>query len=209
MLITVHKTNTGHWTVGLYNESNAQNKFAFKCCSCHAFNVVHQLSSFCAPCFAIFADEDVLLIFVLQTFSWNHSPIYFVCSPLSSHETFSKHLTLCCKNNTARHSGVASPKIRGGGRNSFGGAKMFDFRRITLFYLEKRLSRHKIIIFSKNLVGAMAHLPSTPRLRLWLDMGLNLRYSLVLLTQTSNFPYSLKNMSPEWKYFRWRILHFH
>ena len=71
--------------------------------SCHAFNVVHQLSSFCALCFAIFADEVVLLIFVLQTFSWNHSPIHFVCSPLSSLETFRNIcVTLCCKKNTAR-----------------------------------------------------------------------------------------------------------
>jgi len=29
--------------------------------------------------------------------------------------------------------------------------KMFNFRRITLFCLEKRLSKHKMIIFSKNL----------------------------------------------------------
>jgi len=28
---------------------------------------------------------------------------------------------------------------------------MFDFRRIALFCLEKRLSRHKMTIFSKNL----------------------------------------------------------
>jgi len=28
---------------------------------------------------------------------------------------------------------------------------MFDFRRITLFCLEKRLSKHNITIFSKNL----------------------------------------------------------
>jgi len=27
---------------------------------------------------------------------------------------------------------------------------MFDFRRITLFCLEKRLSKHRITIFSKN-----------------------------------------------------------
>jgi len=45
-------------------------------------------------------------------------------------------------------SGVASPKIFG--------AKMFDFRRITLFWLEKRLSKHKMAIFSTNLEGAMA-----------------------------------------------------
>jgi len=30
---------------------------------------------------------------------------------------------------------------------------MFDFRRITLFCLEKRLSKHKMTIFSKNLGG--------------------------------------------------------
>jgi len=30
---------------------------------------------------------------------------------------------------------------------------MFDFRRITLFCLEKRLSKHKITIFSKNFGG--------------------------------------------------------
>ena len=104
MLITVYQTNTGHRAVSLYNESNAQNKFTFKCWSCHAFNVVHQLSSFCALCFAIFADEVVLLIFVLQTFSWNHSPIYFLCSPLFSLETFRNIcVTLCCKRNAARH----------------------------------------------------------------------------------------------------------
>jgi len=30
---------------------------------------------------------------------------------------------------------------------------MFDFRRITLFCLEKRLSKHKMTIFSKNFEG--------------------------------------------------------
>jgi len=30
---------------------------------------------------------------------------------------------------------------------NFGGAKMFDFRRITLFCLENRLSKHKMTIF--------------------------------------------------------------
>ena len=42
-------------------------------------------------------------------------------------------------------SGVASPKIWG--------AKMFDFRRITLFCLEKRLSKHKMAMFSKHFGG--------------------------------------------------------
>ena len=44
-------------------------------------------------------------------------------------------------------SGVVSPKI-------WGGAKMFDFRRITLFCVEKRLSKQKMTVFSKNLAGA-------------------------------------------------------
>jgi len=39
------------------------------------------------------------------------------------------------------------------------GAKIFDFRRITLLCLEKRLSKHKMTIFSKNVGGAMAPLP--------------------------------------------------
>jgi len=42
---------------------------------------------------------------------------------------------------------------------NLGGTKMFGFRRITLFCLEKRLSKHKITIFSKHL-GGMA--PLTP-----------------------------------------------
>jgi len=36
--------------------------------------------------------------------------------------------------------------------------KMFNFRRITLFRLEKRLSKHKMTIFSTNLGGGMAPL---------------------------------------------------
>jgi len=47
-------------------------------------------------------------------------------------------------------SGVVSPKI-------WEGAKMVDFRRITLFCLEKHLSKHKMAIFSKNF-GGMAPL---------------------------------------------------
>ena len=42
--------------------------------------------------------------------------------------------------------GVASREIWGG--------IMFDFRRMTLFCLEKRLSKHKMTIFSKHLKGA-------------------------------------------------------
>jgi len=47
-------------------------------------------------------------------------------------------------------SGVASPKVWG--------AKMFDFSLITLFCLEKHLSRHTMTMFSKNLGGGMTPL---------------------------------------------------
>jgi len=47
---------------------------------------------------------------------------------------------------------AANPKIWG--------AKMFDFRRVTLFCLEKRLSEHKITIFSENFVAGMYPLSS-------------------------------------------------
>jgi len=44
-------------------------------------------------------------------------------------------------------SGVASPKMWAWGKKFFW-TKMFDFRRITLFCLEKRLWKHKMTIFS-------------------------------------------------------------
>jgi len=47
---------------------------------------------------------------------------------------------------TSVTSGGASPK--------FWGAKMFDVSRITLFCLEKCLSKHKMTIFSKHFGGA-------------------------------------------------------
>jgi len=49
---------------------------------------------------------------------------------------------------------VASPKFAVA-KNFFEG-KMFDFRRITLLCLEKRLPKQKMTIFSKNFWGAMA-----------------------------------------------------
>jgi len=56
------------------------------------------------PHFVLQSSPMKLYVFVLQTFSWNHSPIYFVCSPLSSLEIFrSICVTLCCERNTARH----------------------------------------------------------------------------------------------------------
>jgi len=57
---------------------------------------------------------------------------------------------IASKRATIRCSGVASPKICRG-RKIFEGLKMFDFRRITLLCLEKRLSKQKMSIFSKNL----------------------------------------------------------
>jgi len=48
-------------------------------------------------------------------------------------------------------SGIASPEIWRG--------KMFDFRRITLFCLETRLSKGKMNIFCKNLEGAWPFWP--------------------------------------------------
>ena len=95
MVIIMYQTNTEPPSSNLYNESNAENKFAFKCWSCHASNVVHQLPSFCALHFAIFADEVVLLIFVLQPFSWNHSPIYFFAPLFLRLKHFEASALLC------------------------------------------------------------------------------------------------------------------
>jgi len=61
----------------------------------------------------------------------------------------------------------SQPKILGGAKN-FWGSKVLDFWRLTLFCLEKRLSRHKMTIFSKNFEG-MALLPP-PCLRLFTNV---------------------------------------
>jgi len=42
---------------------------------------------------------------------------------------------------------------KNGGDQKIWRSKMFDFRRITLFRLEKRLSKHKMTIRSKNFGG--------------------------------------------------------
>jgi len=66
-------------------------------------------------------------------------------------------------------SGVASPKIWGA--KNLGWVKMFDFGRITLFCLEKRLSKHKITIFSKTFWGTWPLwllLAKPMALRIWL-----------------------------------------
>ena len=67
----------------------------------------------------------------------------------------------------------SQPKHLGG--QKIWGAKMFDFRRVTLFCLEKRLSKHKMTIFSKNW-GVW--LLCAPWLRLWLWLHLRLGLAL-------------------------------
>jgi len=73
-----------------------------------------------------------------------------------------KSNVLKCPSVCLEISGVASPKI-------LGGAEMSDFRRITLFCWEKRLSKHKMNIFSK--IGGLCPL-WPPWLHLCLKSGL-------------------------------------
>ena len=65
----------------------------------------------------------------------------------------------------ADDSGIARPKF--GGAKKILRAKMIDFTRITLFFLENRLSKHKMTIFFKIFLGEW---PLSPPhwLRLWL-----------------------------------------
>ena len=137
----MYQTNTGHRAASLYTESNAQNKVTIKCWSCHVFNIAHQLSSFCALVFAIFSDEDLLTILVLQIFSRNHSPTYLVCycSPLSS--------------------------------------------------LQPILSRTGHFLHLKHFEASASLCVVNGIL---LDIGRDLWHSLVLQSQISNFPHSLK-----------------
>ena len=74
-----------------------QNKFTFKCWSCHTDDILHQLSSCCALCFAICADEVTFDICLACIFV--KSRIYIFClSSLSSLEIFRSICgTLCCE----------------------------------------------------------------------------------------------------------------
>jgi len=56
---------------------------------------------------------------------------------------------------------------------------MFDSRRITLFSLQKRLSKHKMTIFSKNLEGVWPLFPPWLRLCYRLKKGVVTKHSLV------------------------------
>jgi len=102
MLIIMYQTNTEHPAVTFTMNPMRRTNL-------HSNVEVFMLLTFCTNFqvfahFAVFTDKVLLLIFVLQIFSWNHSPIYFVCSLLSSLETFwSICVTLCCKRYTAIH----------------------------------------------------------------------------------------------------------
>jgi len=61
MLIIMYQTNTEHPAVTFTMNPMRKTNLLSNVWSFHACNVVHQLSSFCALCFAIFADEVVLL----------------------------------------------------------------------------------------------------------------------------------------------------
>ena len=56
------------------------------------------------------------------------------------------------------------PSCSGVRPKTLGGSKMFEFRQITLFCLEKLLSKHKMTIFSKNLGGTWPLRPQGLRL---------------------------------------------
>jgi len=66
--------------------------------------------------------------------------IFYIKKTNCSHTTHSN-----IHHEEIKTSGIAGPKI--------GGGIMFDIRRITLFYLEKRLSKPKITIFPKSFGG--------------------------------------------------------
>ena len=142
MLIIAYQTNTGHRAVSFYNESNAQNKFTFKCRSCHAFKW---------SCTFEICLLNIFLKSLTNTFcllpSFFASTVSIAHRPLSGHFLHLKHFeapaSLCVVNG------------------------------------------------------------------MLLEIGRNLWHSLLLQSQISNFPYSLKNLSPVWNYFRWIILCFH
>jgi len=86
----------------LYNDSNVQIKFAFKCWSFHASNVVHKLPNFCALC--NFRRWSCTFHICLANIFLKSLTYIFFCSPLSLLETFwGIYVTLCCKRYTAGH----------------------------------------------------------------------------------------------------------
>ena len=100
----------------------------------------------------------ILIVFVFPL------PLYEIRRSLDMAPLTNQNGRYFCKTHLAT---LYSMQWRSQPRN-FGGGKMFDFRQITLFYLEKRLSKHKMTIVSKNL-GAMALSP--PWLHLWFNVS--------------------------------------
>jgi len=99
MLLIVYQTNTGHRAVCIYNESNAQKNIS-QMLSLSCF-VVHELSSFCAHCIAIFADAVVIThqcIFLLRSFFTSTVSVPRTLWPLSSLEYFEASASLCVGN---------------------------------------------------------------------------------------------------------------
>ena len=79
-------------------------------------------------------------------------------------------------------SGVASPKTWEAPKN-FVASKMLDFWRITLFCLEKRLSRHKMTIFSRNFFWGAGAWPLWPPLPTPIHEGI---YTVIKLPRNGN-----------------------
>jgi len=85
--------------------------------------------------------KEYRIFYLLSKFTLSRKLSFWPVPPMQMDLQECRHALVQC-------SGVASPKIWG--------AKMFDFRRTTLFCLEKRLSKHEMTIFSKNWGGGMA-----------------------------------------------------
>ena len=85
---------------------------------------------------------------VLQTFASEKRGVLGPCGPRFRH-TWSDLQTVSVSHGLPRRKKGSVWQWRSQPKN-FGGGEMFDFRRITLFCLENRLSKHKMTIFSKN-----------------------------------------------------------
>jgi len=115
---------------------------------------------------------SVLLIFVLQKFSWCHSPIYFVCSPLSSLETFRNIcVTLCCKGIllniglNLRYSQYSKSVISLLTKKAVSCVKLFSLKNFILSLNEAPKAHYfcflllKVLLFSKNQIKLLCQTP--------------------------------------------------
>ena len=90
--------------------------------------------------------ELVNLVYLLISFTSSCGELFYYNLCISFVVNFVIH------KNMHNSSGVASPKFFGGPKNLWG-AKMFDFRRATVFCMEYRFSKHKMTRYSKNFGG--------------------------------------------------------